>query len=299
MDALVRFAPILLLFLLGVALRRAGIARTEHGDRLLAVVVWVGLPALVLATITRISLEPALALLPLAAIFTILVTAPVVIGLGRALRLPRRTLGAFVIGPLIMNPAVEYPFVLMAWGDAGVAHLALFDLGNAVLVLTAVYGLAHWFGSEAGERSRPLRRVATFPPAWAFVIALVLNLTGVGLPHAAAGVLLEIGRWVVFLVIVAMGIYFDVRLVGSGTLLLAAAVRIGVGGLLGALWILAFDLEGMTRNVVLLGTLAPAGFNTVVFAARENLDRAFASSLASLSVLLGLLYIPLLLVVLE
>jgi predicted permease len=59
-----------------------------------------------------------------------------------------------------------------------------------------------------------------------------------------------------------------------------------------------FDLDGMTRAVLLLGAAAPIGFSAVVFADREGLHREMAASAASISVLLGLLYVPLALLLL-
>ena len=54
-----------------------------------------------------------------------------------------------------------------------------------------------------------------------------------------------------------------------------------------------FDLHGLTRSVVLLGSAAPIGFSAVVIANRESLDRERAASAASISVLLALVYVPL------
>ena len=65
------------------------------------------------------------------------------------------------------------------------------------------------------------------------------------------------------------------------------------GLLLGLLCVQLFDLTGMTRAVVLLGSAAPIGFSAVVVASRESLNRDLAASAASISVLLGLVYVPL------
>ena len=45
--------------------------------------------------------------------------------------------------------------------------------------------------------------------------------------------------------------------------------------------------------MLILGATAPIGFSAVVFADREGLHRELAASSASISVLLGLVYVPL------
>jgi len=81
--------------------------------------------------------------------------------------------------------------------------------------------------------------------------------------------------------------------------LLAVALRPLLGLALATLWVAAWELEGLTRAVVLLGAAAPAGFNTLVFASLHGLDREAAAATVSLSFAAALLYLPLLLLLLR
>nr|NIR97194.1 hypothetical protein [Gammaproteobacteria bacterium]NIV19872.1 hypothetical protein [Gammaproteobacteria bacterium] len=242
--------------------------------------------------------SPSLALLPLSAVLTILVLWRVSAFAGKRLALSRQTLGTFVVGAMIMNLAVEYPFVLAAWGDDGIARLALFDFGNGVVTLTFTYALACWYGAGGGRVTRTLRGLAAFPPFWALVIALAMNGSGVSLPDPVHEAVAAFGRYAVLLVMVALGIHFDLRQVPMRPALTAIALRCGVGLLLGWAWVSVFALEGLARSVVLVGTAAPVGFNTLVFASLENLDRELAAGIVSLSLLLAMVYLPVLLLVL-
>lgn len=298
-QSLLKILPIVAVFFAGVALRRLGWLRPRHADVLLRIVVYVGLPALILSSLTRIELRADLALLPLCAVLTVLATWPVVLGVGRALRLSRPSLGAFVTGAMIMNMAFEYPFVLVAWGEEGFARLALFDLGSGLLVLTLVYAQACWFGSGRSDPRATLKEVAAFPPLWALLLALGINLGDVTIAPVLIDVLRTVGGTLVLLVMLALGLHFDLRLLGTRVLAWGLALRPGLGLALGWLWVELFALHGLTRAVVLLAVAAPVGFNTLVFAAREGLDRELAASLASVSMLLALLYLPVLLIFLS
>lgn len=294
-NTIVQFLPIGLLFVVGLGLRHWRVLERRHADRLLRLVVDFGLPALILSSLSRVPLHADLALIPVAAVLTVVTSGLAAYAAGRALRLGRSTLGVFVIGPMIMNLAFEYPFVLAAWGQQGFAYLVLFDFGNGLLTFTLVYAVASWYGDGGGRIGHALRGVATFPPFWAVLVALTINFSGVLVPTALADALQIAGRWIVLLVMLALGIYFDVRLWRAPALWAALALRLGLGLLLGLTWIGLFGLGGLSRQVVIVAVLAPIGFNTLVYASRENLDKPFAASLASLSVLLALVYLPVLL----
>ncbi|MEJ0100950.1 MAG: hypothetical protein WDO12_15095 [Pseudomonadota bacterium] len=70
-------------------------------------------------------------------------------------------------------------------------------------------------------------------------------------------------------------------------------LRMLVGLALGWVCVQVFGLTGLTRAVILLGAAAPIGFNAVVLADMEKLNRELAASAASISVLIGLVYAPL------
>ena len=86
---------------------------------------------------------------------------------------------------------------------------------------------------------------------------------------------------------------FDARLARDKRVLTTLALRMVLGLALGFVLAWAFDAEGMTRAVLVLGAAAPIGFSAVVFADREKLHRELAASAASVSVVVGLVLVPL------
>jgi predicted permease len=102
-----------------------------------------------------------------------------------------------------------------------------------------------------------------------------------------------VGRVILTLVVVAVGVMFDAKMIRSKAVLLTVALRIPLGLALGFFCVWLFELEGLNRATVLLGSAAPIGFSAVVIASRESLNRDLAASAASISVLLALAYVPL------
>jgi predicted permease len=284
---------LILLFFAGFIGRRVGWLTPAHAGRMLQLVMTVGLPALFIADVSRAPLHRALAALPISAILIMLVTMGTAGFIGRRLQLPRATHGAFVLCSTLMNPSFLYPFVIAAWGRDAFAMLALFDLGNTLMLGTAIYAIAATYGGHATGFVAILKRVLSFPPLWALVAALALNLSDTQLPAIVTTVLGTAGRLILLLVIPALGVLFDVRLLRSRLLVAALALRIPLGLALGLACAALFGLTGLARAVLLLGAAAPIGFSAVVIANRESLDRDLAASAASISVLLALVYVPL------
>ena len=293
MSVEIRVLLLIGLFAAGFAARRAGWLKPPHAGRMLQLVITVGLPALFLADVSRIPLRADLVALPVSCVLIVLVTWMVSLGLGRGMQLQRAQQGAMTICGMSVNNGFLFPFVIAVWGQVGFAQLALFDFGNALCQGSLVYAIAAAYGGHGTGFAAIARRVLGFPPLWALIVALLLNVSGVSLPPWLTTMLGTIGKLILLLVIVALGVLFDARLLRDTRVLATLALRIALGLLLGAGCVWLFDLQGLTRAVVLLGSAAPIGFSAVVIANRENLDRELAASAASISVLLALAYVPL------
>jgi predicted permease len=294
-EPLLKLLPVFLLFLGGVAAHHLGYLQPRHADRLLNIVVTVGLPALILAVVSRVSLTREDAWLPLLAILTTLITWPLAWLSGTRLALPRTTLGVFIIGPMILNLAAVYPFVLAYLGERGLAEIVLFDFGGLLVTLTLTYGIACWYGGTSSQWRRIFAQLARFPPVWALAVALAINISGHAIPDVVLNPLQVVGEVALWLIMLALGVYFRWHTTHAGALVSAFVLRGGMGLLLGAVWVAVFELSGTTRAVVLAACMAPVGFNTLVFAAKAGLDREFAAAAVSVSLLLALVYLPLLL----
>lgn len=260
---------------------------------MLRLVINAGLPAMFIADVSRIELRMDLLALPASSLSIMLATWGLSLLLGRALGLSRIEQGTATICSMSINNGFLFPFVLAVWGTAGFAHLALFDLGHVVGQSFLVYAIATAYGGHATGFAQIVRRVLGFPPLWALLVALLINASDVNLPEWLTVPLRAVGQLILLLVIVALGVLFDVALLRDRRVPAIVLLRV-VGGLaLGWLCVQAFDLTGLTRSVVLLGAAAPIGFNAVVLSHVEKLNRELAASAASISVVAGLVYVPL------
>lgn len=286
--------PLILIFLLGVLLKQLRVFEQGDAHRLLKLFFYVSLPALILRSIPGLEMSGALILLPITAASIIFSSYPIAWLAGKMWRLPRPTCGVFLLGAMIMNGGFAFPFVLSAYGEPGMALATLFDFGGGLVVFTFVYYQACRYGCDGRAGLQLLRKFLCSPPLLALSLAILLNLCNVGLPQAANLFLQQLAYLTTPVVLLALGISFNHRLVQRGPLLTALAIRLLGGALLGFAFAELFRLQGLPRTLTLVMSAAPSGVNTLVFSSLEQLDTEFAASIVSYATLLGMVWLPLL-----
>lgn len=291
--------PVIFIFALGVLLRLLGVFRQNHADDFIRLVFYVSLPGLIMNSITEVELTEEFAFLPLISALIIFCMFALSYFAGRLFRLPRQKLGVFIIGTMILNNGFLLPFIIASFGDAGLSRIFIFDFSNGLLAFTFVYYHAIKYGKASDDSGIPFRKFLYSPPVWALILAITMNLTGLPMPVVASQFFRQLGNLTIPLLMLAIGIYFRPNLQRIYPILTAILIRSGIGLLLGFLLAELFGLEGLTRTIVLLGSSAPIGFNTLTFASLEKLDKEFAASLVSFGILTGLILTPLLIYLLQ
>jgi predicted permease len=298
-DVFIKLAPIILTYLLGILLRTTGVVRRDDGALFLRIVFYAAIPALILQKIPQVKITPDIAILPVVAAIIIAGTFAAAKLVCRGFGLERPVLGVALVGSMIMNTSFILPFVIILYGAEGFARAIVFDIGNAFLVASVIFYVACRYGDDGRGSWGAVRRVAMAPPLWAFIGGFALNLVGVSIGSTIDPFLTLLGNLMIPLVMLSLGIYFSPKLVRPRLLVTILIVRSGVGFGLAVLLSWIFGLEGLTRSVVLVSGAAPVGFNTLVFASLARLDVEFAASLLSASIVLGIVFLPVLMVIIQ
>jgi predicted permease len=285
--------PVLLIALFGYLLKAAGIMKINHGDFLLRLVFYVTLPSLIMVSFSKITLTVQFAYLPLITTCIISIMYLISSMTGRWLKLPGRRMGVFIIGTMILNIGFLLPFVRAAYGEEGLSRLLVFDFMNGILAFTWVYYIACKHGKNAYDRWTMLKKFLSAIPIWAIIISITLNLSQVILPKVIYNTFQLAGDTTIPLIMFSLGAYFSPRLIFPRAIVMALLIRMVLGLFLGFLFSELFDISGLTRMIVLLGSSAPIGFNSITFASLEDLDKEFAASLVSSAIVIGIIYVPL------
>jgi predicted permease len=289
--------------LLGMLARRSQRFPDATPTVLSRVVIDLALPALTLLLVPRLTLDGGAGL----AIVVAAVAVPwllfalalgVLAALARARGWSRATLGALVLTSGLANTAfVGFPLIEALYGARALPTAILVDqAGSFVVVSTAGVALA----AACAGRERPTpaalaRRLASFPPFLAFVLALLLH--GVIFPPILVVVLEKLSALVVPLALLSVGyqLRFDRQTLArdGGKLGAALAVRLALAPLVVWLCLRAAGLHGEAASVIVAQSAMGPMVTGAVLAVEEDLDPPLATLIAGVGIPLSLVTVPL------
>jgi malate permease and related proteins len=292
-EFIYKIVPIILTFFLGIFIKRIGLLKKDDGHLLLKLVLSVTLPALQILSILRLQLTWSLIYIPLIAQLIIFIVYFTSSGVGKLLKLPKQTMGSFLVGTMIMNTGFSLPFFYAAFGQEGFARASLFDVGNSLLIFTFIYYVAIKHGAHSIHHDKvDWIRFLKLPPLWGLIIGILIRVLHIQIPEIGTNFLSLVGNPTTPLIMISLGLFFEPKLKNMDKALIAIIIRM-VGGLgLGILLCYLFGLEGMNRTIVIASASTPIGFNTLIFAKLEEMDIEFAATCVSLSILIAIFYLP-------
>ncbi len=287
-----KIIPLILSFFAGIAFKQLKLLSKEDASVLLRLVLTVSLPALTIIAISNVKLVADMIYIPFLAMVVVMCMFFISSFVGKRLHMPRTMFGSFLVGTMILNTAYSLPFYAAAFGNEGLARATLFDIGNTFMIFTFTYYNAIKYGENSHTDKIDWKKFLRLPPLWAMLIAFGWKFGGVGLPPLAYNFLNLIGQPTVPLVMIALGLYFEPKLNNLGKALIAVSIRMVLGLGIGYVLATMLGLQGLTRTVIIVNSALPIGFNTLIFANLENMDKEFAATCVSISIFIALFYIP-------
>lgn len=278
-------APVLLCAAIGYAWVRA--RQPWDADLVGRLVLTVAAPALTVSALSKVRLGTD-ALLAMSLYWALATTLVAVAGylLVRALRVDARAYLSCLVFPNVGNMGL--PLCLLAFGDEGLALALAWYMVNSV---------AHFsLGVVAFSGGRVHRELLTNPMVWSVLLAVAMVVGDWHLPRWLGNTLDLVGGMTIPLMLVALGAALarlDVRLFGRA--LLFSVARVGLGFLAGLGVVLAFDLQGVERGVVLIQAAMPVAVFNYLFAQRYARAPGEVAGLVLVSTLLSFLTLPALL----
>jgi len=212
--------------------------------------------------------------------------------LGRWLRLPRASVGALtLVGGFGNTSFVGLPMIESLHGRDGLGLGLLIDqLGSYLALATiGVFVAALYAGDAPAPRATMLKKIATFPPLIALVLAIALRPVPFPAPLDAA--LARVGDTLAPLALLSVGLQLRLGALRSQARLLS----IGLGYKLVAcpaivfavLWLLDAELD-MTSRVSMIEAAMPPMIGAGIVAAEARLDAPLVSTMIGVGIPLGL-----------
>lgn len=289
-------ATLIICLLAGMALHASRRAPGNAHASINAFIIHVALPALILGHIHGIRLTAQL-LLPASMPWVLFTLAVVVFALlGRALRLSPATVGTLTITAGLANTSfVGLPMIETFYGKQDLSTGILIDQFGTYLVLSTLgITVACIYSSGTASWREIGRRVMTFPPLLALLLALALS--PIAYPDWLSGALRRIGDTLAPLALVSIGLQLRLgELAGNrSTLALGLGFKLVLAPLLMALlYVGALSWTGQTSRVTIFESAMAPQIGGAIVAMQYGLDASLITLMVGVGVVLSFLTLPL------
>jgi len=293
MTFALRLLPTITIFFIGLTLRHIKLFTENTGHDLLRLVFYLFLPALVFSSIIKTDISLEMAYVPLIPIIPILLTYFAITQYLKTHPKPKSTAGVIYIASMIANTGFMIPFLGAAFGDDGYARAIVYDIGNSFFIFTFIYFVAVKHGdSQTLDKAMIAKKFIYMPPLWAFIAGLLIKSLQIEVSPVIVSLSDFVSAPTIPVIMLALGLLFSPKMQYLSKALLCISVRM-IGGLLIGLciaWLI--PMSHLSKIVVIASSAAPCGYNTLIFASMENLDRNLAATIVSLSILIAVFFIP-------
>ena len=297
MEPFVKLIPILFTLFLGVILRKLSVVKKSDAEMLLKLVFYVGLPAMLIKSFSSISLENINPILPISSAVVIGSNIVIAYLYSRFLIKPGEGRRINIIGASIMNNGFIIPFIDLFYGTKGLSYLFLLDFSNGVLAFSIVYYVAS-SANNKGVKSNLIKFFKT-PPLIFLILSLMIVLFGIKLPSLVLDCADFLSTITIPLILISLGVMLDLSFKYFKVAMRVLMLRVLPGLFISLAIASLFDLEKSVRDVIIICSIAPIGFNLLTFATIEGLDVKQSSGIVSFSLLYGMIFIPMVVVVLQ
>lgn len=287
------FLTSLLIVASGYLLKKRKVVSESDGKVVSKLVIYLTFPALILHSVSTITITSSLIFLPL---FAIMFSLILLLVFSMAMKNKADALKGVVYMSLCgFNIGLfAYPIIEGIWGKEGVQHLAMFDVGNAITILCVSYILGFMY-SPLRERHKPVSALTIFKllltsmPLLSYIAALVINVSGLQLPGLIEKFIGTLSKANMALVLILLGLYLNIRIEKKviRPLLYIMAARYSLGLGMGLLLYYLLPFEPIYKTIVLVSLVLPVGLTIIPFADEFGYDRALPVSLASLTIVVS------------
>jgi predicted permease len=292
--------PVISLVVVGFCLKRINFLKEEDGSFLSRLILNITLPCVIFLSISLAKIELLELLLLAASGFVIALVLRILGGItANFLKLENSIAGVVILACMVMNiGSLMVPLVSTLYGAEAVSKTAAFDIGNSFMASGYGYYLATQYGSKNPHGLRNgLKKVISVPVIWAVILGLGFNLSAAVIPAFINRMLTPLSLANTPLAMITLGIFVNFKFPQWKLISMTVFFRMGIGFLVGQLVILLTHMQAMDRVIVTLGSAMPIGMIPLAYATAEGLDTEFAASCISLSIILGVILTPFLLLI--
>jgi len=194
-------------FILGYLLQKMKIFSQDMAQPINKFVIYISLPALILAVIPKLTFSTEMFIPPFVAWIVMSASALVILLFSKFMHFPKKIEGALMlVGVLTNSSFVGIPMITAYLGDESLAYIMMYDqLGTSIALATyGTFVVIYYTNSGKIVPSQIVKKILIFPPFIALVVAFFL--LGKSYPSGLEYALNELAATIVPLALVAAGL---------------------------------------------------------------------------------------------
>ena len=302
-DVNVIFLTSILIVAIGYFVKRLKILKETDGETIAKIIFNVTLPAVILKFTTTIQFELSLVILPFISIAFGIIMA--LLGIVIFRNHPIHIKGAMIMTMVGFNVAnFFFPLVEGIWGQAGMQYIALVDAGNAFTIFVLCYILSTIFSPKNQEDAVKinikfvLNRLIRSAPLLSYIVAIVINLSGIIIPSFFSDLIDVIARANTALALLLLGIFLHLKFGKSewASIIKVLILRYSIGLLVGlSLFFLLPPsiFNPLFRIIICLSLILPVGLAVIPFSVENGYDQKLVTMVVNLTIIIsfGLIWV--------
>jgi len=294
---------------IGYLVKKLNILKETDGDTIAKIIFNITLPAVILQVTTTIQFELSLILLPLIGIVYGVFMAFIALLVFR--KHPPNLKGAMIMTMIGFNVAnFFFPLVEGIWGQSGMQYIALFDAGNAFTIFILCYILSTIYSPKNQENVIKIngkyifKRITRSAPILSYIIALIINFSGIVIPSFFSELLDILARANSALALLLLGVFLHFKFGKAEwfSIIKVLVLRYGVGLLVGlALFFLLppSTFNHLFRIIVCLALILPVGLAVIPFSVENGYDQKLVTMVVNLTIIISFALIWVLILILN
>ena len=298
------FLVSLTIIIIGYILKKLNIISEENGKTIAKVVFNVTLPALILKVISSIEITPSLGLITLISILYCIPIVVLTIFLFK--NYPREIKGLVFMAVIGFNVGhFAYPLIEGIWNQEGLKYIAMFDIGNAIVIFVICYilGLIYSPKNEFEDKKDLAKHISIqllkSAPLLSYIIALVLNFLNITFPIFVIDLLDVLSRANMALTLLLLGIFLNFKFERSQwkNVSIVLIIRYSFGLVIGLLLFFFLPFNQLYRGILAIALILPVGLAIIPFTVEFSYNERVAGMVANLTIIISfvLLWIVILL----
>lgn len=283
-------APVFICAGVGFLWARLGVH--YDSDFVTRIVMYIGMPCLVVSGLSKVSVEPAILFDVMGIALSIIACLIVIIGL--LLKFRGHSASVYMPSMVFVNSGnMGIPLAFMAFGDDGLALALCYFITQAILHVTLGIAIVN---GQSGTLASRIKDLIKQPLPYAAAIGFTLIMSDTSMPRWMSATVEMLGDMAIPLMLVTLGISLASLKGGDWhRSLFYSSVRLCIGFGLGLIVVTVLELEGVIRGVVLIQATMPAAVLNYLLALRYQRQPAEVAGIVVTSTALSFVTLPFLL----